>query len=330
LAVALLTAYYWIYDQENSLDNIFQALFVESGKRTAVAYSFGDTLVHILGFPLELFYHFIPWTFLSLLLIRKTYRTQLLAQPFVRFCLLVFLVNISIYWLSPNFYPRYILMLIPLGFVILVQLIPASWPPQDKLYLVLRYLLGLFLVLLSGAAVVTYFIEATQPLSYLLLRSGISALGLAVLLWYFWKIPQAQFFIVVASLLFFRIGFNFIALPPRAIDSSAERIKTATLAFADRWKGHDLAVFNDTHMEPAASFYLENDLHYIVPRQRTDFSLDRPYIFNPEQYATDLFSSPIDSFLVRHRKVSHYYVARLKSTDAALIEAKTIGENPGF
>jgi len=83
-------------------------------------------------------------------------------------------------------------------------------------------------------------------------------------------------------------------------------------------------------MEPAASFYLENDLHYIVPRQRSDFQLDRDYIYNPEQYSNELFKAPIDSFLVRHRKVTHYYIARLKSTDSMRIEQQTIGGNPGF
>lgn len=329
-SVALLTVYYWAYHQENSLENIFQALFVESGKRTAVAYSIGDTLTHIAGFPLELFYHFLPWTFLPLLLLNKSYRSAAFRQPFVRFCVLIFVVNISVYWLSPNFYPRYILMLIPLGFIALVALIPAQWSVDDKLQLVLRWLFGLFLLVMLIAAVVTGFIEDTQPLSFLYLRSGIAALGLLVLIWLFWKMPQSQVFIVIAGLLFFRIGFNLLALPPRAIDSRAERIKTATLAFAERWEERDIAVFNDTHMEPAASFYLENSLNYIVPRQRSDFQLDRDYIYNPEQYSSELFRAPLDSFLVRHRKVTHYYVARLKSTNPRLIEAQTIGENPGF
>ncbi|MEL7221604.1 MAG: hypothetical protein AAGJ93_09815 [Bacteroidota bacterium] len=330
LSVSLLAVYYWAYHQENSLENVFQALFVESSKRTAVAYSVGDTLEHVVGFPLELFYHFLPWTFLPLLLFNKTYRLAALKHPFVRYCLLIFVVNISVYWLSPNFYPRYILMLVPLGFIVLVALIPDQWSIDDKLYLGVRWLLGLFVLVMLGAAVVTYFIEDTQSLSYLSLRSGVAVLGLLGLVWLYWKMPQAQFFIVVAGLLFFRLGFNFLALPPRAIDSRSERIKTATLAFAERWQGRDLAVFNDTHMEPAASFYLENDLHYIVPRQRNNFTLDRDYIYNPEQYSNELFMTPIDSFLVRHRKVTHYYVARLKRTDSLFIEAQTIGENPGF
>ncbi|RMF03319.1 MAG: glycosyl transferase, partial [Bacteroidetes bacterium] len=121
LSVVLIGSYYWLYSRHHDLSPLFAALFTESSKRTAAAYGFSDTLRHFLSFPVALFYHFLPWSFLGLSLVHPKARQRVWSHPFSRYALLVGLANVIIYWLSPNFYPRYILMLIPLFFIVLLQ-----------------------------------------------------------------------------------------------------------------------------------------------------------------------------------------------------------------
>ena len=330
LAVGLIAAYYAVYHQYHSLEEVFRVLFVESGKRTAAAYGWWDTVKHMLNFPIELSYHFLPWTVLLFLLLRRSARERLQEGAFVRFCRYAFFLNLIIYWLSPNFYPRYILMLLPLGFLQLVHMIPDEIGEKDYVYWIVRVVLGLFILVLAAAGLAPIFVEDTQFISGLYLKSGISFLLLMGLFVLYWKQPNWQYFILVASFLLFRVGFDLLALPPRAVDSSAQRLRDSTIEFAQRWQDRELFVFLETHMEPANSYYLQKEQDRIVARKKQDFNTEEYYIFNPLQYDRSLFETPVDSFVVRHSISPAYYVGQLKSVDLETIEAGTIGERPGF
>lgn len=332
LAVAIVAVYYAIYNEYHSLETVFQVLFVESGKRTAVAYGWWDTIKHALNFPLELSYHFLPWSALLLLLIRKSSRERLKENDFVRFCRYAFFVNIIIYWLSPNFYPRYILMLVPLGFLQLVQLIPeTSESIKDWLYWTIRGILGLFMLVLAAGALAPIFVEDCQFIPCLILKASISFVLLSGLFVLYWKRPEWQYFLVVTGFILFRVGFDLLALPPRDNDSSAQRLRDSSIEFAQRWQDRDdLYVFYETHMEPATSYYIQKTLDRPVVRTQSDFTTSDYYIYNPKQYDWSLFETPVDSFTVRHSGYPVYYVGQLKSTDSETIEKKTIGQRPSF
>ena len=332
LAVGIIAAYYAVYNQYHSLETVFQVLFVESGKRTAVAYGWWDTVKHMLSFPLELFYHFLPWTAFVLLLFNKNYRQQAWASSFVRYCLYALGINIIIYWLSPNFYPRYILMLLPLGLIALVQMIPDREQDKNKLYKAIEILFGIVLfgivVISAGTAVV----EATQTVTYRWLKAISVALFILFLLFQYYRSAQSRWFYVVAAILVFRIGFDMMALPPRTSTSSiGQGVKTSAIELAERWQSKQLLVFAETQMEPTSSFYLQNRLQRMVPRRKVDeLTTEEHYLFSPDQYDRTLFHTPIDSMKVRHSISPYYYVARLKTTDPEEIKERTLRPPAGF
>ncbi len=332
LAVAIIASYYVVYNKYHSLETVFQVLFVESGKRTAVAYGWWDTIKHALNFPLELSYHFLPWSALLLLLLRPSSRKRLHESDFVRFCRYAFFVNIIIYWLSPNFYPRYILMLVPLGFIQLVSLIPEeAKPTKDWLYWTIRGILGLFMFVLAAGALAPIFVEDCQFIPGLLWKAGISFALLLSLFILYLKQPKWQYFLVVAGFILFRVGFDLLAIPPRDHDSSAQRLRDSSIEFAKHWQDRDdLYVFYETHMEPATSYYIQGTLDRPVQRKESAFTTTDYYIYNPKQYDWGLFEAPVDSFIVRHAGYPVYYVGKLKDTDIETIKEMTIGERPSF
>jgi len=60
--VLIVGTYYAVYVRYNGLDTVFQTLFSESAKRTAVQFGWRKTFLHLFTFPLEMLYHFVPWS----------------------------------------------------------------------------------------------------------------------------------------------------------------------------------------------------------------------------------------------------------------------------
>jgi 4-amino-4-deoxy-L-arabinose transferase-like glycosyltransferase len=133
--ILITGSYLYLYSRENSLQHFISILWDQSSQRTAVQKGLNDTIVHLLSFHPKMIYHFLPWSLLPLLLLRKGNRKMLFfsTKPSevsnaadgktdhksltIRLMLVVFGVNIIVYWLSPATIPRYVLMLAPLTFI---------------------------------------------------------------------------------------------------------------------------------------------------------------------------------------------------------------------
>ena len=331
LSLVLLGIYYGIYQQYNSLEEVFSVLFVESGKRTAASYGLIENIKHILSFPLEVFYHFLPWTFLILLAFRKKYRKRLNEAPIIIYGLLVFGVNIIVYWLSPNFYPRYILMLIPFSIAALLQMYPEQPLQKDWLINIVKGA-GVFMIcFLIIASITAVFIKETQFINGLVLKATMLTIASIFMLYIYNKQRKSAWFVLIASMLLFRIGFDLFAVPPRVrTESRKQRIKISAINFGHRWEDRKLAVFCETDMEPAVSFYMEKTLDHIIPRHYENLQKGMFYIYNPDQYKTHLFEPAIDSFMVRHTSSPYYYVGKLLTSDTIAIKTATIRGPYGF
>ena len=71
LCVGIIASYYLVYHQYNSLENVFTTLFTESSKRTAAHFGLWKTVQHLVAFPFEMIYHFLPWTIFVILFFKK-------------------------------------------------------------------------------------------------------------------------------------------------------------------------------------------------------------------------------------------------------------------
>ncbi len=58
--LAILVLYYWQYSEYVDLEKVARRLFIESGKRTAVAHCFGESAQRFLSFPLDIGSRFFP------------------------------------------------------------------------------------------------------------------------------------------------------------------------------------------------------------------------------------------------------------------------------
>ncbi len=120
--VLIVGGYYLVYFKYHQAEKLLEGLAQQSTTRTFIDQGWWKTIEHLFTFPFEMVYHFLPWSLLIVHFFRKDIRPQIQRNPFILFIFLIFLVNIFVYWTSPQVYPRYVLMHAPLLFGVFVYL----------------------------------------------------------------------------------------------------------------------------------------------------------------------------------------------------------------
>jgi 4-amino-4-deoxy-L-arabinose transferase-like glycosyltransferase len=306
LLAGLLAAYGWAYTAHGGdAADLIARFFIESSKRTVVQYGWGETLAHLLAFPFEMIYHFLPWTLLVIYFVRRDIGALLRADSFIGFCTVTFLANILIYWSSPEVYPRYLLMLAPLIFIVYLWLHRRHQRERTWQYRTLFYFFGVLGAGVTIASLAPPWLADTRQLPYVWLKSGALFLGMAGLTYYYWTRSRNRLAAFIALVLCLRIGFNWFVLPVRAAgDERGHTLRSTAIELGTRYRNDSLAIFGWTLMEPASSFYLERAYGGIVPRHVTAFRPGLPYLSNPKQYP-DLAQRVVDSIYFRHEQL--YY-----------------------
>ncbi|GJM35001.1 MAG: hypothetical protein DHS20C18_40020 [Saprospiraceae bacterium] len=308
--VLVVGGYYLVYHQYNDLREVFATLFSESSKRTVVNYGWGRTIGHLFTFPFEMTYHFLPWSLLVIYLFRKGIKQLLLENPFVTYCGLIFLANILVYWSSPEVYPRYLLMLVPLLFTIFLYLHQIHKTEKSWQFNLLDRLFFGVCILITLGSFAPLFLERTQATPGLFPKTISVSLGLVGLTYLYWKRKEDRMLILVLFLLVFRIGFNWFVLPDRNGEDYGNICRMSSIEAGRQFKDQPLFVYKYTTMEPTNAFYLTNTRGAIIPRELTNFAPDLLYIINPNEYPETEYQE-VGSFHVRHRKTI-YAIGQLK------------------
>jgi len=298
--VGTLALYYWQYSEYVDLERVARRLFVESGKRTAVAHGFGESVQHVLAFPFEMSYHFLPWTLLLIYLLQPGSWQRLRKNDFAAFTLVAFLVNIPIYWLSPNVYPRYLLMLFPLLFGSLLCLHEQHATEHSLSYRILRYtLLGLMTVCACVIPFAPLFPE-TSIVSNAWLKSIVLGAAAGAVVWTAWRNDRNLLLLFVVFLLLLRIGFNLFVLPPRAAgDERGILVRNTAYSVMEGRAQDSVAIFGHTLIEPATGYYLTKARGRVVRRQFEGFDRETFYLVSPLEYPS-LKVNQSDSLYLRH------------------------------
>lgn len=299
LFLAIVGAYYFAYHQYNSLENVFTTLFSESSKRTVVQFGWWKTVLHFFTFPFEMVYHFLPWSLMILYCLRKDFLQRLREHPLMLFNAVAFLANILIYWTSPEVYPRYLLMLNPLLFSMFLYLHPLHEAARTWQYKTIQVFLLSFCIGIAGLSFLPLFLERTQGIPYLALKTLPLIVALVLATYWMFRAPDRRLLLTVFILLIFRIGFNWFVLPDRHAEDFGTRCRSTTIEAGKLFPDRLMYVYKDIDMQPTTSFYLTNARKKIIPvvREMTDSSA--LYIINPGE-TPGLDYQKVGEFLVRH------------------------------
>lgn len=229
-------SYYWLYFSRNAipLSDVASVLFNESAKRTGLQFGLGKTLLHLLTFPFEAFYHFVPYLLLVVLLVRRGLWHMLNENSFVTFNALTFSTNVLIYWTSPQVYGRYLIGLVPLLFTVLAYLYYEKIAPTDRSrWWVERIWLLLTFCVAAGCWVAIAY-PTTRNIPGVVWKTAIISGLLTALAWQQSRPSFNRLGLMLAVMVVIRLGINWLVLPGRLAKrqfykNSAEQAARSTL-----------------------------------------------------------------------------------------------------
>ncbi len=302
VASILLGTYYALYAQHEPLLPLWERLFAESAKRTAVQYGIGRTMLHLFTFPFEMAYHFFPWSVLSLLLFAPGFFRRVWAHRLQVFFAVTFLANIWVYWSSVEVYPRYLLMFLPLAFLLFVH----GYAQEDLRHSpfgkwIHRLFLAFGLLACLGALLPVFLSDRLAQVPF---RIPVAVLLFLLCAWMTWHLAQkrvrVQLPAMVVLLLAVRLGFDWFVLPDRLREDWGTQVRRTTIAAAQkaRTEGQSLWLYRDTWIPATNSFYLSAHTGRIIRRTQEPTRVSGWLIVDTTLYRVPL--QPKAAFKIRH------------------------------
>ena len=253
-AGALLLLYFYFYNLYREASHTIDPLVDQAARRTILKYGVGDVIKHIITYPFENIYHFFPWTLLGILAFQNGIWKRVTENKYIYYLVLSFVLNFAVYWVSPEVYPRYILMLIPLIFSVWIYLYGFELGHQhlrmrlvSVVFIGLTWLVPVLILTQISNPKLAYVDGATWKLILLVL----GLLATAVL---YWKDQPNRPMIFVNYLLLLRIGFNLLIVPVRAVTGDDEYYKREAVRIGQTYR--DIKLFEDTQLNHITTFYI--------------------------------------------------------------------------
>ncbi|NTW24336.1 MAG: hypothetical protein HGA37_06525, partial [Lentimicrobium sp.] len=242
--------------------------------------------------------HFFPWSILWIYFFRKDFRKTLHDHPFLRFNFLVFIFNIIIYWTSPESYPRYIFMLFPPLFTILVYMFFEDLKKNGIRSRIVEYFLLGVLILGIIAAIPMPILKQTNFVDHAWLKAGIMFTTMLVLTFFYLKIKDQRMIIFAAGMLMLRVGFDWFIIPPRYDDFQVH--KEMSVKAAEVTGQNKLFIYKNSETEHATTFYITMTKQELLKRQHDKFNTTDYYYLDPRLMPADFYETIYDFQLFRH------------------------------
>jgi len=269
LGLIPVVVYYVLYAGQVSLGNVFSILWDQSLQRTAAHHGLLKTIIHVFSFPFEQIYHFLPWSLLIVTFLHSGFRQWVRNNPFVHFSFWMLAANLSVYWLSVQVYPRYLLMFLPLFNLISLFVLQQSLETNQKWWRYLHYAFAM----LTG--IVTFMI-LLMPLD-----SRVNALPGILLIWIIGSVlilfcflgvlmdSRRMFIWIPIGLLVARSVFNLVVLPIRSMSFIENSCREDCRRLADNHGDKTWYIFGQTETHQVARFYTSSFTNQIIRKTET-------------------------------------------------------------
>lgn len=305
LAATIMGGYLWAYVQFRPLEVLLPNLAEESVKRTAVVFGWWNTVKHVFRFPFDSVYHFLPFSLLILAWFDRHFWQRIRQNRFVFFNFLMLAVNLPVYWSSVQVYARYMLMFIPLFTVLSFYLMEQERENGSRRYRLFYGLLGVLSLLLPLAFLALPFVPEVNFLPGIWPLSLGFGLTLAITAGCFMADKKRFLWWSIVSLLLARTAFDLIILPTRHHENDVSVAKRDVYQLVEKYNNHRWYVLGESYLREPASFYMTQQLGYIVQRTADTDMPGALYLVNSEEYPLSDFyfrSSPVDTLQTDYRE----------------------------
>lgn len=299
--VVIIGTYAFSYHQFNDFGLFFQtddeSLVEQSAGKSFLVSDLQSIIVHLFTFPFTVFFDLLPASLLILFAIKKELLARWWNQPFLRYLIITFLVNILIYWLSPLTRTRYIYMLYPVPIILMVVAFfddQTLWKKK-----VLDALILIFLVIMGMGGLSLPFISSDQLaiLDHLPIISLMVVLLVGALMMVYFKKPHLRLLVLVGGMVVLRLVFDFTAIPVRAMKSDMQNRKNEGQAIGTITHPEPVYIYKDSEVNHQRIFYIEQKTkNFVRLSDRLDtgkyYIVDEMYLKNLDKYTVHYVVEP--------------------------------------
>jgi 4-amino-4-deoxy-L-arabinose transferase-like glycosyltransferase len=309
--ILLVGSYYYAYLQKNavSVEELFKTLWTQSAERTPIEFGFWKSVEYFVLFPLRFLYELLPWSLIFVVLFRKGLWRKVMNKPILKFSVVVFLVNIVVYWISPGNNPRYIIMFFPLALLVFLHFYSEDANP--KLVKAVDWIFQVLMVLVFLAVFALPFIKETSIVPNVWLKTIVTAGFIGVLSVLYFKLKSSRLIIFAIVVILIRFTYNWAYIP-----YLSENIKEARYADYGRevgkiTKGEPLYLYSWTPLNEDLGMYAVREREEII-RKNSERLKDKYYIIN-DFYLNSLKKEGENmevfyEFETRHKRTKLYLV----------------------
>ena len=304
LFLGILSLYYIPFIQQNGWQDFVQTLWSENVDRTVISHSIGRVLREMINFPLEMLYHFLLWSILPVFLFLQKGRLKTLWKQdslFV-FSMVIFAINIWVYWSSPIVYPRYLFPLCPFYFYVGFKAIASH--PYERYF---RYLLLFLSAALVVVGVGSYFHPELYWVSHNVFWSTICTIGLLLVCIEMWRFPKWYLLIFCLNLLVLRVMFNAFILPNRSATTWGSQCKQDAQRIGRTVEYSPLLLYGPTTFRYESSFHISVENGEILERS-WDLNSGSYYIVDLKNFDQEATYMVVDSMRTRINKEFRHVV----------------------
>jgi len=218
-------------------------------------------------------------------------------DDFIKYLSITFFANILVYWTSPEVHPRYILMLAPLYFIVLLYTFEQKKASDTRRIQILEKTLIAVAVLASAGVFLLLVFPGTRNISFIIVKTIAIFLGLGFFSLLMIKMKNHRLLIFAIILIIARIGFNWIAVEARAVKAHEVTSRKGAIELARKTTGYDLYIYKGSWMDDFGAFYITRERMKLLKRKYNNFDTNAYYIvdgrFFNEQPFEELFSYEI-------------------------------------
>jgi len=311
LFLSILTTYYYLYAVKNpgEIYVLLNTIFNESADKSGIAFGFWEVIKHIFSFSIEILYSFIPASFVIVFLFVSNSRNFLIKNKFLLFLMLAFLVNVSIYLVSPISYMRYV---IPHFALLSIPTAAAYFHlkkhTNSRLIKIFDgfFVVSAFIILIGNFAY--GFVPQLDFINHIWLKIFLLSFIILIPAIYVLKRKEYKIELFIIALLVFKLGLNWFIVPSRNQDNFRQELREKSLAIGKQMQGKKAIVYNES-LGSVSHFYLTAGKRELIPKTKdttdvdyligVDFPFDIPDEKLVAQYQIEYFKVPIKIYKLK-------------------------------
>lgn len=236
----------------------------------------GETLFKVIQYTVTiLLFALIAFTTRFVVNYRVLFR-----EDFIKYLTIIFFANLLVYWTSPEVHPRYILMLAPLFFIVILKTYRDNKNSNGKETRIIETAFIAMALIASIGVFLLLFLPDTRNIDFITLKTLLLFAGLGFFSLLLIKMKQHRLLIFGIILIIVRIGFNWSVMEARSVKAHEVVSRNGAIELAEKSKGKELYIYKDSWMDDFGAFYITRERMQLLKRQYQNFDTNALYIID--------------------------------------------------